>query len=1452
MSNRDDFTTKTISELAKRAAWLCSNPNCRKFTVGAKSGEEGVINLGEAAHITAAASGGPRYNPALSSDERRHISNGIWLCNNCATLIDRDEVAFPISLLNEWKKSAEERSFAALASSCSITQIAKKIPVELDEEDIELIRALGLPKDEEIEAVTAKLRPAAKKDIEAFKRERSWPSHLVSLNMIIKDSCGTHVLSCENVAEAMEVADEVSIIAEPGTGKTTAMVQIADTILNSSGGVAVVIRLAEWSSRPETFFESLKHRNAFRSFREQHFMLLACHGRLLLLLDGWNELDSASRLRVYSDLKALRRDFPLIRVIISTRRQVENLPISGPSITIAALSEEQQLEIACAFRGDEGATFLDQAWQTEGVRELLSIPIYLNSLLSYATCGIMPSSKEEVLRLCVQEHEKEPARAEALKQILFGCHRNILIGLAVEAVKYNSTVIADSRARAVVSKVEADLIEAGQISTRPEPSNVLDVLVNQHLLVRLGPDGGVSFQHQQFQEWYASFYVEGLMRASSIGNTDALYDLRTDVLNIPFWEESILFACERLSGLDASAVKAVVHTILQCIAIDPMLAAEIIHRTSVKVWDLIKGDIQSFVLRWHKPGKIDRALGFMITTGKSEFSKLVCSSVLNLDSQVHLRALRSASQFRIGVLGDNIKDKVAALPEETRESIMAEIIMRSDIEGILLVGDFAKNETSPKVQLAVIESLLFRGIKSLASTILKVSPPPVWQMLACTDFVNELDDAEITLQLKREYQSYIENETNPLKKLKLLLDAENSPDIAKQIEELIISDQCPVKNNDAYWTLVNSVTRYPSETIKAILFRIETGREVPFGLKALLKGVAHIDDGPIVDLVIVGENLLSDIAAVVVGPKTVGILIGKLLDLNGNYKKGQLKLDEIIREQNRIKRRICDSHPSAFLSAVECYKETVDLDCIGILADLLARHGQHEDNGLLNVDGTFKEPLTRMINQWIELLLGTPSANRQDYSELARVIACFPNPEFLDGLHRLLIQDLARSKAEQWISYTNIYSNAFSAIGDGRVVELMFGYLADMQFGVQAAYVLKRIWDKRQNTYENKTREWPNFRQAAEFRRQRQIKGVTVSSPFSEVIFETIEGMIQANSSTAECRHIIKLTQIALSMPHGDKISIFENVLSLPIPLSEKYEFVAAQVAAGYEIKADLVIQGLRDLLEGAKQNRWLLDVQPNRIGNWLMLIPFSDLPETLYDAYQLVKEHIKERWQIQQLFSSLAYAPTMQAEAALFELAEDASQFYGEYEWLEAVIQRNTVSSALRLVDLMCDGKLFSNGSRLNSRALAQKVSGLFESHLQAQSELIHRYRSAPYTIRARIEPIIVELSDEDGLLALVNGYRDTGRSFDWQMEKMVNNIALDKMPVGLYAFQYCSKDVSSLRKKLLSMVNKGEAAANIAASCLAKIDELRDEYGRVDTETRHPDIESGFPWPIEAVSEK
>ena len=91
---RDDFSKETIERLAKRAGYACSKPDCGIPTVGAAQGHDGVMNIGVAAHITAAAPGGPRFDPAFTIEQRRHHANGIWLCQTHARLVDTDSVLF--------------------------------------------------------------------------------------------------------------------------------------------------------------------------------------------------------------------------------------------------------------------------------------------------------------------------------------------------------------------------------------------------------------------------------------------------------------------------------------------------------------------------------------------------------------------------------------------------------------------------------------------------------------------------------------------------------------------------------------------------------------------------------------------------------------------------------------------------------------------------------------------------------------------------------------------------------------------------------------------------------------------------------------------------------------------------------------------------------------------------------------------------------------------------------------------------------------------------------------------------------------------------------------------------------------------------------------------------------------------------------------------------------------
>src|SRR5438876_193636 len=108
--SQDEFTKKTKLQIAKRAGWLCSDPSCRRPTVGSNSDGDGEINVGTAAHICAAAPGGPRYDPNQTSPQRSSPDNGIWMCRNHGAAVDAKDSKFTVELLHEWKTQAQKES----------------------------------------------------------------------------------------------------------------------------------------------------------------------------------------------------------------------------------------------------------------------------------------------------------------------------------------------------------------------------------------------------------------------------------------------------------------------------------------------------------------------------------------------------------------------------------------------------------------------------------------------------------------------------------------------------------------------------------------------------------------------------------------------------------------------------------------------------------------------------------------------------------------------------------------------------------------------------------------------------------------------------------------------------------------------------------------------------------------------------------------------------------------------------------------------------------------------------------------------------------------------------------------------------------------------------------------------------------------------------------------------
>jgi hypothetical protein len=69
---------------------------------------EKTVYTGKIAHIRAAAKGGPRFDLTMSPEERKAIGNAIFLCSNCAAMIDSNQGNdFAADLLRNWKQTHE-------------------------------------------------------------------------------------------------------------------------------------------------------------------------------------------------------------------------------------------------------------------------------------------------------------------------------------------------------------------------------------------------------------------------------------------------------------------------------------------------------------------------------------------------------------------------------------------------------------------------------------------------------------------------------------------------------------------------------------------------------------------------------------------------------------------------------------------------------------------------------------------------------------------------------------------------------------------------------------------------------------------------------------------------------------------------------------------------------------------------------------------------------------------------------------------------------------------------------------------------------------------------------------------------------------------------------------------------------------------------------------------------
>src|SRR5688572_5774658 len=186
----------------------------------------------------------------------------------------------------------------------------------------------------------------------------------------------------------------------------------------------------------------------------------------------------------------------------------------------------------------------------------------------------------------------------------------------------------------------------------------------------------------------------------------------------------------------------------------------------------------------------------------------------------------------------------------------------------------------------------------------------------------------------------------------------------------------------------------------------------------------------------------------------------------------------------------------------------------------------------------------------------------------------------------------------------------------------MESYLTDSGFtgfGEDAAWVLKGIHDKKNKIAQPKVFFWGMDSDFSKVRERRTELG-RESSDAAETILKVVDELLKPDADEKDQRHALKLACIALRMPYGSKPSLINKLLELPRPISYKLSLLTVLIQAGEVIKADMVLYGIKSLLqEAANREPWLVEENTGLLSAWFQLLPFSDRPITTLDALQLL-----------------------------------------------------------------------------------------------------------------------------------------------------------------------------------------------------------------------------------------
>jgi hypothetical protein len=324
--------------------------------------------------------------------------------------------------------------------------------------------------------------------------------------------------------------------------------------------------------------------------------------------------------------------------------------------------------------------------------------------------------------------------------------------------------------------------------------------------------------------------------------------------------------------------------ILDALTIDPMLAAEMIFRATDAVWARVGSTVQSFIRRCHTPGTVDRALRFMIASGRSEFLDQVWPLITHENNQVSHSALRAATRFRPSLLGSDLAKWIAPLSPNTRKKVLHEIASNSAMDGLDLAADVAKDDPDhdPEVKAMVVDALAFRRADRHVAELLRGADEKTFDLVTGSGLIDDVTDEHLRAGLDAARKRRRKEGISTYERLRAMVYARDGEDHGGELTTIIAEMLIGNKQGAEVHLVYEARNRYPRAIADGLLQRLRVGRELFFGADDLLASAGFsLEDNVLLEIALSmtpRHDDRAEAAASVLGPQAMGGMIDALFE----------------------------------------------------------------------------------------------------------------------------------------------------------------------------------------------------------------------------------------------------------------------------------------------------------------------------------------------------------------------------------------------------------------------------------------------------------------------------------------------------------------------------------------------------------------------------------------------